>query len=103
MRYLLLLLLVGCIDQSADTEVTTIVYQFADITVGDTIPNTAMVWSAEDAREVMRRVDTTHKRSVEHCEHVYYTERDGCYAVRTRELLGAREQYIRELQILGIR
>jgi len=60
MRYLpLLFLLAGCIDSSMDTEVNTVVYQFADIAVGDKIPNTTMVWAVEDAHEVLRLVNAT--------------------------------------------
>jgi hypothetical protein len=58
MKYLILLLgLVGCVDTSTDTEFNLTVYQFAHITVDDTIPGTVLVWTSEDAREVMRRVN----------------------------------------------
>jgi len=63
MRYLLLLLfLAGCIDhsidRSVDTEVNnTVVYQFAGIAVGDTIPNTLLVWRAEHAESIRQLVD----------------------------------------------
>ena len=111
MRLLLLLLvLAGCVDASQDTTVTTVVYQFADITVGDTIPNTTLVWSAEDAREVMRTLDRTVDEYMKwggwyvtncmwyHKDH----QRVACFDARVRALAAFRDQYIRELQILGV-
>ena len=116
MRYALLLLCLGCVDASSDTEVTTVVYQFADITVGDVIPNTSLVWSAEDAREVMRRVDDIdiavgrwtfskglRRYNLGKCETPRYGTVQQCYADRESKLTDVRDRYIRDLQILGVR
>ncbi len=107
MRYLLLLLLVGCIDSSMDTEVNTVVYQFADVTVGDTIPSTSLVWSTAHVEEVRRTVSGMRfaccgwKLSVQHCND-RRNDRENCFATRMRALATERDRYIRELQILGV-
>jgi len=105
MRYLLLLLLVGCMDSSVSSEVNnTVVYQFAEITVGDTVPSTFHVWSADDARAVIALTETTHKLSIEHCEHASRpSRRRSCYFEREQAIRRIRDHYIRDLQILGVR
>lgn len=116
MKYLVLLLcLVGCVgNETATTEVT--VYQFVDITVGDTIPGTVLIWDMEDAREVMRQLDGAvagHRHTVGNCydRHRmgifadYYTPEAiaECDKWRRAALLRIRERYIGDLQILGVR
>ncbi len=111
--FLLLLVLfysaAACIDQSADTEINTVVYQFADISIGDTIPQTSMVWTMLAAQEVMRRVDgmvysTWSGWTLSEC-HRYgiKPDRTKCLAARFHELSAERDRYILELQILGYR
>lgn len=108
MRYLLLLLLAGCIDSSMDTEVNTVVYQFTSITVGDTIPGLVVVWSRGDANNVIGAVDemrfSRHPSiRLSDCVRVHLRHREHCYGEREAALLATRDRYIRELQILGFR
>ncbi len=105
MRYILLLLLVGCMDSSVSSEVHTVVYQFTDVKIGDVVPETNFTWTQADADvvlQMLRGVGTKiAKHNVRNCFHNREKHLYECLAARRHFLLLLKDERIRELQILG--